>query len=101
MGATLIAAGPGFRKGVTSRVPTGHPDLLPTILHLLGRPPAPGKDGRVLMEALADGVSEREVEVREEAVAVAEGTHRAVLRRSHAGGSMYVDQVNVENSPGA
>jgi arylsulfatase A-like enzyme len=95
MAATLIAAGPGFRRGAVSRVPTGHADLLPTILHLLGQPPAPGRDGRVLLEGLADGVSEGEVEVRQEEMTAEQGACRAVLRRSHAGGSVYVDQANV------
>lgn len=94
MHATAIAAGPDFRRGVVSRVPTGQVDLLPTILHLLGQPPAPGKDGRVLLEALADGVSEREVEVREEVMTVEEGGYRTALHRSYAGGSMYVDRAN-------
>lgn len=101
MHATAIASGPDFRRGVVSGVPTGQADLLPTVLHLLGRPPASGKDGRALLEALTDGVSGREVEVREETMTVEQDGYRAVLRRSHAGGVTYVDQANAEPSGGA
>ena len=49
---TLIAAGPDFKKGFVSELPSGNVDLAPTVLRLLGvAPPAP-MNGRVLAEAL-------------------------------------------------
>jgi arylsulfatase A-like enzyme len=49
---TLIAAGPHFRAGITSTLPSGNVDVAPTILWLLGIKPAKPMDGRVLTEAL-------------------------------------------------
>ena len=96
MNATLMAAGPDFRKGVVSRVPTGHVDLLPTILHLLGQPSAPGKDGRVLLEALADGVVETELNTGQETLVAENGAYRAALQRSRVDDTVYIDQANAE-----
>jgi len=49
---TLVAAGPHFRAGIVSTLPSGNVDVAPTILWLLAvRPPNP-MDGRVLSEAL-------------------------------------------------
>jgi arylsulfatase A-like enzyme len=49
---TLIAAGPDFRRGLASPIPSGNTDLAPTILWILGVKPAKPMDGRVLTEAL-------------------------------------------------
>ncbi len=47
--APLIVIAPGFvPQGVTSSVPSSHADLAPTILDLLGLPPAPTMQGRAL-----------------------------------------------------
>src|SRR5262249_3400044 len=48
---TLIAAGPHFKSGLRSNIPSGNVDVAPTIAHLLGFE-LPGADGRVLHEAL-------------------------------------------------
>jgi arylsulfatase A-like enzyme len=51
---TLIAAGPDFRKGITSSLPSSNVDIAPTVLSILGLQP-PGKfDGRVLAEAMEE-----------------------------------------------
>jgi arylsulfatase A-like enzyme len=49
---TLIAAGPDFRSGLMSEVPSGNVDVAPTIAFLLGFE-LPEADGRVLHESLA------------------------------------------------
>ncbi len=49
---TLVAAGPDFREGVMSTLPSGNLDVAPTVMHLLGIAPAEPMDGRVLWEAL-------------------------------------------------
>lgn len=49
---TLIAAGPDFRRGITSQLPTGNVDVAPTVLAILGVKPPKPMDGRVLSEAL-------------------------------------------------
>jgi arylsulfatase A-like enzyme len=48
----LIAAGPHFRSGILSTLPSGNVDVAPTILWLFGIKPPQPMDGRVLAEAL-------------------------------------------------
>lgn len=50
---TLIAAGPGFRKGLIVSGPSGNVDVAPTVAWLLGLS-MPQADGRVLNEALVN-----------------------------------------------
>jgi len=57
--SVLIAAGPGFRRGVASDLPSGNVDLAPTVLALLGLAPDPSFDGRVLAEAFSNGAPSR------------------------------------------
>jgi arylsulfatase A-like enzyme len=52
---TLIAAGPDFKKGFVSEVPSGNVDVAPTVLAILGVPPPSAMDGRVLSEAMIGG----------------------------------------------
>jgi len=63
---TLVAAGPDFRAGVRDPLPSGNTDLTPTILWILGfKDEAAHRDGRVLGEALLDGMPPlRSFEVR-------------------------------------
>jgi predicted AlkP superfamily pyrophosphatase or phosphodiesterase len=49
---TLIAAGPDFKQGYTSEVPSGNVDVAPTVLAILGVAPSTPMDGRVLSEAM-------------------------------------------------
>jgi len=49
---TLIAAGPDFRAGFTSDVPSGNVDIAPTVLAILGVASPKAMDGRVLREAM-------------------------------------------------
>jgi hypothetical protein len=53
--SVLIAAGPSFRRGIASDLPSGNVDLAPTILALLGLVADVPFDGRVLAEAFRDG----------------------------------------------
>ncbi len=50
-----VAAGPAFRPATSIASVTGHPDLAPTVLRILGLDPPPHMDGRVIEEALVDG----------------------------------------------
>jgi predicted AlkP superfamily pyrophosphatase or phosphodiesterase len=52
---TLIVAGPSFRTGARSSLPTHNVDIAPTIAHIRGLPPIPSADGRVLKELLKGG----------------------------------------------
>lgn len=51
--AFAVAVGPSFREGVTSELPSGAADLVPTVLAVLGIERPGGLDGRVLWEAFA------------------------------------------------
>lgn len=52
---TLVAAGPSFREGVTSSLPSGNVDITPTVLRVLGVRADVPFDGRPLVEALRTG----------------------------------------------
>jgi arylsulfatase A-like enzyme len=52
---TLIAAGPHFRSGFHDTLPSGNVDVAPTVARLLGLR-LTGAEGRVLEEALLDGL---------------------------------------------
>ncbi len=52
---TLVAAGPSFREGVTSSLPSGNVDITPTVLRLLGVSADVPFDGRPLVEAFRSG----------------------------------------------
>lgn len=92
MHAVLIASGPGLRERVTSALPSGAIDLLPTLLNLLGLPLPIHLDGRVLWEALRvphGEPGECLTETIEPAVpASASIPGRVTLK--HVGGSSYV-----------
>jgi arylsulfatase A-like enzyme len=50
---TLIAAGPDFKSGFVSELPSGNVDIAPTVLAILGVPQPRPMDGRVLSESFA------------------------------------------------
>jgi phosphonoacetate hydrolase len=52
------ARGPAFRSAEAVSATTGHPDLAPTVLRILGLDPPPHMDGRVITEALAAATSD-------------------------------------------
>jgi arylsulfatase A-like enzyme len=96
--ATLIAAGPAFREGLESPVPTGNVDLAPTLLHLLGLPVPETLDGRVIREGLRDGPVPESLEViRDEHVARAELAEIEYVVTAHTStvdGHRYLDRVS-------
>lgn len=88
----LVAAGPHFRRGVRSYLPSSNLDVAASIVHLLGLEPAQPLDGRVLTEALRNGTAPAAAEAtKEEAKA---GKWRQYLRTSKVGDSIYVDEGN-------
>ena len=94
--SVLIAAGPHFKAGVRSAVPSGIVDLFPTVLHLLGMALPRPVDGRVLHEALDGGPDPKEVFV-ETAVHRVSATFGGVSYRQEAqvsrvGDTLYVDK---------
>jgi arylsulfatase A-like enzyme len=51
---TLVAAGPDFRHGLTTSLPSSNVDIAPTVLHILGLESPHKFDGRVLAEAMEE-----------------------------------------------
>ena len=93
---TLIAAGPHFKSGLVSMVPSSNVDLFPTILRALELEIESPVDGRVLDEALVGGPEPEEVffstEVREESTDLGDVTYRQKVQFSRVGGASYLDK---------
>lgn len=97
---TLIAAGPDFKSGVVSSVPTGNVDIAPTVCKLLGISPAPPMDGRVLDEILAGGPSPDTITVETQEVKTERRldtlVYRCELHFSTAADRRYFDFARTE-----
>ena len=93
---TLIAAGPHFKDGLVSMVPSSNVDLFPTMLRALGLEIGSAVDGRVLDEALVGGPEPEEVfvstEVREESTELGGVTYRQKVQFSRVGDTSYLDK---------
>jgi hypothetical protein len=91
----LIAAGPAFKRGVRSVVPTSNIDLAPTLCRLHGLEPAPTMTGRVLMELLRDGPAPGSIKVergvREVSAPLPSGRFRLELHTSRVAGHEYIE----------
>ena len=90
---TMLAWGPGFKRGTVVRTPTSNVDVAPTLLHLLGLGEAAARmDGRPLLEALASGPDPEQVAMQVSALRVQHGAYRAVLQTSEVNGKRYIDK---------
>jgi len=87
----MAASGPDFHRGLVSEIPSGHLDLYPTIRHLLRLPHEPGRDGRLLREALADGVDSGELEVMSQTNRSDAGPHHTLVQQSRVEDTWYMD----------
>lgn len=98
---TLIAAGPDFRAGFNDDLPTGNTDLAPTILWILGIPPAHSLDGRILSEAIVGRkVPTISSQTKIESSRDGETFHwHQYLRFSAVGDVVYFDEGNGESIP--
>ena len=98
---TLIAAGPDFRGGETTNLPSSNVDIAPTVLHILGLEPPHKFDGRVLLEAMEEK-AER-VEPLSKTIQAnrkfPEGEWQQHLRVSLVGETIYIDEGNGSFSP--
>lgn len=99
---TLIAAGPDFRAGLVSDLPSGNVDVAPTILHIFGiRPPQP-MDGRVLTEALTiegPAIGMPKTTVLQATNRLGNVVWRQYLKRSELNGVVYLDEGNGGATP--
>jgi len=96
MNNILIAAGPNFKKGLTSDLASGNVDLAPTIVKILGIS-SPPMDGRVLSEAMVNAVVQlpkAETKTIEARIKFPSGTWRQTLRISQVGSTNYLDEGN-------
>jgi arylsulfatase A-like enzyme len=93
----LIAAGPDFRRGKVTDLPSGNVDLAPTILRILGITAPRQLDGRVLSEAMVDidpatpGLKP-ETKTIKAAKDFPSGTWRQSLQISRVGSTIYLDE---------
>jgi arylsulfatase A-like enzyme len=81
----LIASGPSFRPQTVSDLPSGNIDVAPTVLRLLGVPPAGPLDGRPLLEAF-----------RTETAAAPASARQAYEAPCRCGGATLVSRAVVE-----
>ncbi|WP_160164700.1 alkaline phosphatase family protein [Pedosphaera parvula] len=92
---TLIAAGPDFRRGVVSQLPSGNMDIAPTALWILGvKKPM---DGRVLSEGMIGSAAKlKSYEPRrlEASAKVGETTWHQYLNFTEVNGETYLDEGN-------
>jgi arylsulfatase A-like enzyme len=93
----LIAAGPDFKKGLTSELPSGNVDLAPTIGKILGL--SAQMDGRVLSEAMNGSAPKVESETLEVTKKFPNGQWREYLKISRVGSTTYLDEGNGEFVP--
>jgi arylsulfatase A-like enzyme len=95
---TFVAAGPDFARGLVSELPSGNTDLAPTILWLLGVPPAVPMDGRVLSEALVAKNAPRAAKLVTKRLEATQkfpsGTWSQYLQTSRVGKTVYLDEGN-------
>jgi arylsulfatase A-like enzyme len=93
---TLVAAGPDFRRGLKSDLPSSNIDLAPTALHILGLKATDKFDGRVLSEAMTtDSSPPRAVtETLEASRKLPSGQWHQHLRISRLGETIYLDEGN-------
>lgn len=94
---TLIAVGPGFRKGIEIAQPTSNVDLAPTILYLHRLEYPLSMQGRVIKEALTTGPDPASVsyigEVTQSQVSFIEGgSYKIELQFTKLGDSTYIDK---------
>jgi predicted AlkP superfamily pyrophosphatase or phosphodiesterase len=94
----LLAAGPSFKPGYQSQLPSSNVDIVPTILqiHKLAIPPA--MEGRVLSELLvgsAAPAAQPKEDVLQTMATYPDGTYQFSLHRTLLGKYQYVDYSKV------
>jgi len=90
----LLAAGPDFKRGFTSQVPTGNIDLALLLCHLHGIKPAASMTGRLPAELLRDGPAPESIPVTRAvdraATTWAGGKYEVELHRVTVGTTEYI-----------
>ncbi len=86
----LLAAGPDFRVGKQSDLPSSNLDVAASIMHLLGLKTEHSLDGRVLEEAWRETAATASTTTEEATT----GKWRQYLRISKVGATEYIDEGN-------
>jgi predicted AlkP superfamily pyrophosphatase or phosphodiesterase len=97
---TLVAAGPDFKQGFVSDLPSGNIDVAPTVLAILGVGAPCPMDGRVLTEAMTrDAPPPPEAHERRIEASRAFGFREwhQYLRFTQIGSAVYYDEGNGES----
>lgn len=89
---TMLAWGPGFKRGARVRTPSSNADVTPTLLHLMGNARAAALEGRVLAEALVNGPDEEQVAVEVRTLRVGATAYKAAMQVSETAGRRYLDK---------
>ena len=93
MANVLLANGPSFKNQTTIDNPTGNIDIAPTVLNILGLTTKTKFDGRVLEEALLDGVSSEticsEMIIHSAEHKFDETVYRQIIKLDRVGNSIY------------
>lgn len=99
---TLIAAGPGFKRGDVSDVPSGNVDIAPTALALLGVERGAKMDGRVLRELFEAGPDPASIDVQTDVTKVDSrwggGAYELEMSESWVGEHRYLDWTRVKRT---
>lgn len=101
---TLVAAGPDFRAGAVSELPSSNADVAPTVAWILGQPLTSPVDGRILGEAVegfpvaADAVAPTTKRL-EASHDLAEKHWQQYLQVTRYAGETYLDEANGSSSP--
>lgn len=98
---TLIAAGPDFRGGLKTSLPSSNVDIAPTVLRILGLEPPHKFDGRVLSEAMEEKAERIEPlsKTMQANRKFPGGEWQQHLRVSLVGETIYIDEGNGAFSP--
>ena len=96
MNNVLIARGPSFKSAQRVQSPTGNVDLAPTVLSLLGISIPTEMEGRVIVEALADGPSSIEWSSQTHAAErrTSTGRYCQTVTTAHVGSTTYLVEGN-------
>ena len=86
----LIGAGPSFKPGVTSEIPSGVVDIAPTVYHLVTGDRLTDVDGRILTEALKSGSDTPNVQTQ--TLETGTGNHRQFLEIARVDGTEYISR---------
>ena len=96
--SVLLGVGPSFKPGVKLETPSGIIDVAPTVLRILGITSDTKMEGRVLVEALADGPDAGEIDwstkVHSAEHTIGHNIFRQQIKISRVGNTTYVDEGN-------